>query len=559
MKNLKLRVRLLLTFMVVVLISSIAGVTGIILLYSSDSQYNTVLQDYGFAQGDIGKLGQAFQAHRATVLYIIYAENQEERNMQLDTLNKQIAEIEANMQLVKARFKTEKDQQTFAGLADQMEDYERVRSQVVELADTSPTEAMQLFRSEAAPRAAKLADSINAMFEEKSTIGTEKSITLSQQSIKFIILMAVIILCAILISIAAASFITRSITKAVHELATVSKEMAEGNLNVVLDYRSQDELGQLADSMRHMMDQISYYMGEISAIMSQLAAGDLNVESRPPFKGDFHPVQVSIQNLVTSLNEVLSNIAQSSNQVSSGADQVAAGAQVLSEGATEQAGSVEALAATIVDISEKVEKNAENAHSASKQSKDTAYELYEGQQQMNKLTNAMTEIRTASAKISNIVNAIEDIAFQTNILALNAAVEAARAGSDGKGFAVVADEVRALANKNKEASKDTAILIESTIRAVEDGTAITDETAAALQKAVDSSEIAADLVHEISRATREQAEALVQVNQGIDQISGIVQSNSATAEESAASSEEMSGLSQVLKELVGRFKLKGDS
>lgn len=555
MKRLKLGSRLLLAFIVVVLISSVAGVMGITLLHRTNSQYGAALQDYGFSQGDIGKLGQAFQAHRATVLYIIYAESAQERNTQIDKLNQQIAEIDADMQLVKARFGSAGDQQVFAGLASQMEDYGKVRSQVVSLAVTSQTEAMQLFRSEAAPKASKIADTINGMFEEKSTMGDEKSKALSRQSTWFMLVMAAIILCSILISVLVAFLITLRITKPVKEIASASNEMAEGNLGTVLEYRSHDELGQLADSMRHMMEQISYYMGDISAVMSQLAAGDLNVKDRPDYKGDFLPVQKAIRNLVASLNDVLSGIAQSSNQVSSGADQVAAGAQALSQGATEQASSIEELAATINEISGNVEKNAEHARSASLQSRETASELNTGQQQMDKLTAAMAEIRTASAKISNIVKTIEDIAFQTNILALNAAVEAARAGNAGKGFAVVADEVRSLANKSQEASKNTTVLIESTVRAVQAGTSVADETAVSLEKAVVLSEKSAQLVQEISQASKEQAKALVQVSQGIDQISSVVQTNSATAEESAAASQEMSGQSLILKELVGRFKL----
>lgn len=556
MKNLKIGIRLLATFLGVVFLCGMAGVTGIVLLRTVDSEYSEALHEYGFAQGDIGKLGQSFQAHRATVLYIINAENEQERNKQIQNLNSQVTEINDNMLKVEEILDTKEEQDIFNQLMGQMEEYSGIREQVVELAETSPKEAMQLFRSEAAPRAVKIADTINTIFEDRSSNGNEKSISLSKQSVRFTYIMAGIILCAIAVSIIAAVFITRSILKPINELGKASNELAKGNLKAQLTYHSKDELGQLADKMRAMMEQIMYYMEEITASIGQLADGDLNVKQRPDFKGDFRPVQQSIRNLIQSLNDMMLGIVDSSDQVASGADQVSNGAQALSQGATEQASSVEELASTINEISEHVDRNAGNADLASGQAKETALRLEEGKQQMEHMTSAMGKIRITSSNIGKVVKTIEDIAFQTNILALNAAVEAARAGAAGKGFAVVADEVRALANKSQEASKSTTSLIEDTIHAVEEGTSIALETADSLMQIVTLSDKSADLIYDISRASKEQAESIAQVTQGIDQISSVVQNNSATAEESAAASQELSGQAQQLRSLIGRFKLR---
>ena len=218
---------------------------------------------------------------------------------------------------------------------------------------------------------------------------------------------------------------------------------------------------------------------------------------------------------------------------------------------------MEELAATINEINDQVKETAANAQQASEVVSQTGLEVENCDRQMQELNAAMNKISQKSGEIGKIIKTIEDIAFQTNILALNAAVEAARAGSAGKGFAVVADEVRNLASKSAEAAKNTTVLIEDSIRAVENGTKLTAGTAESLKKVVERTRVIKTAVGRISQATGDQASNLNQVTIGVDQISSVVQTNSATAEESAAASEELSGQSQMLKNLISQFKLKG--
>ncbi|MEH2945932.1 methyl-accepting chemotaxis protein [Sporofaciens sp. JLR.KK001] len=409
----------------------------------------------------------------------------------------------------------------------------------------------------------ELYNSLNTAFSDIVTYnqnGSEEETVSSERLYRnALIFQAGIIIVIIIIGVFFSFVIIRGIKFPIFEIEKAASRMAQGDLDIDISYTSKDELGVLSDQVRELIRKLQMIIDDENKFLAQMASGDFTVDStcETEYTGGFKPLLISFRAIAEKLNHTILQISESSAQVASGSDQVSSGAQALSQGATEQASSVEELAATINEISEKVKQNAENARQANHMAGVVGSEMQTSNQKMQEMMQAMNNISNCSDEIGKIIKTIEDIAFQTNILALNAAVEAARAGTAGKGFAVVADEVRNLAGKSAEASKNTSVLIENSLRAVENGTLIADETAQSLLQTVKGVEEVANIISQISEASNNQAEAISQITMGIDQISSVVQTNSATAQESAAASEELSSQSQLMKDLVGRFRLRG--
>ncbi|MFV0515869.1 MAG: methyl-accepting chemotaxis protein [Aminipila sp.] len=359
-----------------------------------------------------------------------------------------------------------------------------------------------------------------------------------------------------IIAVVCTVILANKITQPIIAITNRMKLLSEGDLSTeVIIHNSNDEIGDLTKDISVTVNTLKTYIQDISDVLLGISKGDLTCQPSAEFKGEFVNIKHSLENILTALNQVFGEINESAHQVASGSEQLASGAQLLSQGAINQSSSLEQLAASINEITEHINATSQNAETATQKSLETSDLVSLGQEEMRNLVNAIEEINETSGQIGKIIQTVEDIAFQTNILALNAAVEAARVGSAGKGFAVVADEVRNLASKSADAAKDTAVLIEKSIASVSNGTAIAQKAAGSLEEIVESTKIASSLVEQISNDTVRQADAITQINMGVEQISAVVQTNSATAQETAASSEELSGQSDMLLQSINNFKL----
>lgn len=365
------------------------------------------------------------------------------------------------------------------------------------------------------------------------------------------------LLCAILLS-AVIVIVAATIVRPLRRLNTAAGRLADGDLDVEVDVTSSDEVGQMAVNITRLVERLKtyiLYINEISAVIEEIGRGNLTFELKQNYVGEFKRIKVSLEAIQSSLSHTFIQIVDSVALVDNNTTQIANASQGLAQGSVEQASTIQELFATVQTLAAQSVSDAKHSRDLSHDIQSIGGELNESNQQMQQMVAAMENITAQSTEIAKIIKTIEDIAFQTNILALNAAVEAARAGTAGKGFAVVADEVRNLATKSSEAAKSITDLIQNSVQAVTDGSQIADNTANSLGQVAENVSKAVTEMDQFSLRCQQQASDLENITVGIDQISSVVQSNSATAEENAATSEELSTQVHVIRELTDRFKV----
>lgn len=556
-KNLSIRKKLFYSFMLVSFIGIISGLTGLTFILKTTSEYNSALKNYGFSQGDIGKLGIEIEKSNSLVRDTLFLTDANEQKDAKNSLNKSLDEIEELLNTVTKSVTSNEEKEILNRIKINLAAYKQIRTTVVVKGLANDKESgLKIFKSDGSILMNKISSDISLLLQTK--IDTCNLLSTKLNVLKFVSIIIVIasMIISLILGIFLGKNIIKSISNPIDHMKNVASEMANGNLEVAIDISSNDEIGELALSFSQMIKTLKEYITEISTVLGSISNRNFDIHIIEDYKGNFIQIRSSLDNIVASLSNVFLEIKDSTIQVNSGASQVASTSQIISEGATEQANSIEELSAFIETIYNQVQNTVTTADNTNLITMNLVKSIQNSNSQMNQMLSAINDIERSSKYISNIIKAISDIATKTNLLALNAAIEAARAGEAGKGFSIVADEVRKLSFQSAEAAKQTSLLITDSIKAVNKGRDLANSTAKTLLEVVNSATNVTELISNITSVSKTQANSIDQIHDSILKISDVVQSNSAIAEESAASSEELTAQAETLNTMVDKFKLK---
>ena len=562
MKNWKLKTKLFISYGVIfimLVVISFSGLFGMGVLSDSALHYANITLPM---VEEIGMTRRNMLSVRQYLLNAMIAQTSLDMDRVVSTMATERENLLTNLETLKQLSPTytadieaiEQDIQNAAAINDE----------IIRLCSTftqeAKTEAYQMYLDDYAPHFDLAAEKIIALYDriEQDSLEQENNVVRARV-VSHVFILIVTIVAAVVIGVLVRMML-HFIQTPLERVVDAMDALEQGDFERIGHepiYQSEDELGYMAKKISSTIAKINFIIDDLTHGLTNVANGNFTSDSKDPsqYTGAYKNIRDLMYNLVSMLNQTMYKVHEASEQIAGSASQVAHAAQGLGQGASEQASSVEELAATLLDISKQVDENTKNLVQAQRESQETVEELQNGSEKMKDMLNAMDEITSSSLQIEKIIKTIEDIAFQTIILALNAAIEAARAGQAGKGFAVVAEEVRNLAAKTTESSQNTATLIQQALTAVQNGKHIADETAESFNKIFKSIQQSTERTEQITKNSMAQDEAIHQTSQGVDSISSVIQTNSATAQESAAASEELSGQAQLLQQLLSQFTL----
>lgn len=557
-EDLSIKNKLLISFVIMAIIGVFVEVVCLISLYKTNKDYNYAITNYGFSQGYIGKLGIEVANSNAFIRDVLLFENSDDLSNVQEKINQCAENIDDLLAEVGKYNTTPEEKKTYNQIIEKVTGYEKIRDIIVTAGVTHNTEnGLKLLETDGAPLMNDISDNISQLLQIKiDSCDKLKQKLDALQYINMMIILVLIVISTILI-LFLAKYITKMISDPIEKMKNVAKEVAEGNLEVLVDVDSKDEIGELATSFSIMIVSMKSYINEISSILHDISKGNLNVSTAGNYKGNFIEIKDSLDNILSALNGVFYDIKESAGQFNLTSEQVASNSQTVANGASEQTNSIEMLFQYIGEMDQYIRNTATNANDTNTITGELVNNIELCNLKMKEMLEAMDEIEKSSKDINIILNTVDNIASQTNLLALNAAIESARAGEAGKGFAVVAEEVRKLANQTTSAAKQTTSLLKESLTSVYKGKELASNTAESLEQLVINVDSANKLMCDITSTSEEQVKFIEEINSGISSISSVIQDNLVTAEHSAAYSEELTAQAVTLNEMINYFSLKG--
>ncbi len=557
--NERIEKRLTKSFVMVSAISAIAAIVGLIAMLVLASRYSYALKNYGFAQGDIGQALFAFADTRSSLRAAIGYDDADAIQNVVEQHKEMKATFEEYFAKVEDTIVSKDGRETYDEIVSELDAYWEMDTQILELGATTDRElckqAQDIALNELAGKYNSIYEKLEGLLTVKINEGNSLSTTLRILSIVLAAFIIVVIVSAMLVSTKMGKGIAKGIAKPLADLGQRLKALGGGDFSSPFpEVEADDEVADMVQDARDMSDKLNAIIDDLGLLLGEMSTGNYAVRTAIPeqYTGEFAKMLQAMRDLRNQMTATLRSIGEASNQVSAGSGNLAESAQGLAEGAVEQAGAVQELQATIISITEAMQRSAEDAGDSYTQTQKCA-EADNSREGMNTVVEAMKKIDDTSTKIGNIISEIESIASQTNLLSLNASIEAARAGEAGRGFAVVADQIRQLAEQSAKAAVDTRELIEGSLQEIEGGNRAVESASSSIGIVVDGIKQIADVSKQLSIMIGDQSETMRQAEQGVSQISDVVQNNSAAAQETSATSEELSAQATTLDDLVGQF------
>lgn len=558
-----IRKRLNKGFSLITIVCCIALVLCDIAIFAMSSQYEHAMSSYGFSQGDIGKAMVTFSEARSSLRAVISYKSTTEINSEKKEYQTKKQLFDTYLSEVEKSMVTKEGKESYANIVSKLDDYWNMSDSILKIASTSDPAACENAQKQEyevlGPKYDELYNDMKELMDLNVNMGDDLEDILFVIKIVLGVLVLVIIGGSIMTSKRIGAKIADQIEKPVADLAERLKKFAQGDLDSPFpEQNNEDEIAFMNDVAKEMAANLNLIISDLSRLMSLMADGNfaISTEIEDKYVGKFVELLESISNMNRKMDSTLRHVEESAEQVTAGSENLAQSAQDLAEGATEQAGAVEQLQATMSTITEQVADTVNNLNDTSRKAESYAKSADSSKTDMRELMEAMQRISETSKKIENIISDIESIASQTNLLSLNAAIEAARAGEAGKGFAVVAEQIRMLADESAKSAVDTRTLIEGALNEIEEGNQVAQKAADSMETVVQGINDISDTSKMLSENSNQQIAALREAEKGIEQISEVVQSNSAASEECSATSEELSAQAEAMNEMTAQFVLR---